>query len=395
MSAARVIIANEDHAEFAQLKKRSQTEVNFPLDEHSLNTYAEPVSWVERCLAKGYYFHDPLQKAPMGGRKPGADRNDFTAEDDTRLAQFIAKRIPNKSEGGRTGNNLYKDLCDRTFIHGLQVTPGSPGGIGTANGKRTLTQSSTITPQGASTVVTASSLARARFLPLAAAHVTFVLCFQSTRTLAIRPVPDFISTPSPQKFSRLGIGEYGYSRGKKRAIREDSPASADDRGKRRRSSNEPSIERRRDQNTSAKPTHGPRRKRPDPREPGSSPQERPRTSDTSAQRSNATTRLGHAAGDTADTTLGSGSDHTEYTQSAAVARTESIEAGPFAGIMDVPALDSDPNESNVSGHAPSPGGGLDLSSTYYGYDEFDRDVHDRARDLGLSDYLAQGFTSTW
>ncbi|KAG9100548.1 hypothetical protein FS749_014626 [Ceratobasidium sp. UAMH 11750] len=328
MSAARVIIANEDHAEFAQLKKRY---------EHSLNTYVEPVSWVERCLAKGYYFHDPLQKAPMGGRKPGADRNDFTTEDDTRLAQFIAKRIPNKSEGGRTGNNLYKDLCDRTDIY-----------------------------------------------PWAAGHT-----WQSWRN-RYRKRQDYFDPiindyAARRQHTGDGKGEYGYSRGKKRAVREDSPEPVSaDREKRRRSSNEPST---RDQNASGTSTKDPRRKRPDPRE-RSSPQERPRASDTSAQRSNITTRLGHAPGDTADATLGLGGE-TECTQSAAGTRMGSNESGP----MDMPALDPDPDNNSVNDHAPIPGGGFDLSSPYYGYD--DRDVHDRARDLGLSDYLAQGFTSTW
>ncbi|KAG9128477.1 hypothetical protein FRC07_009700 [Ceratobasidium sp. 392] len=336
MSAARVIVANEDHAEFAQLKKRY---------EHSVNTYVESPSWIERCLVKGYYFHDPLQKAPMGGRKPGADRNDFTTEDDTRLAQFIAKRIPNKSEGGRTGNNLYKDLCDRTFIHGLRGTPGSPGGTVTAKGKNTLTQSSTITLQSAN-------------------------------------VP----------------GEYGYSRGKKRTTREDSPTSvfADDaRDKRRRSTKEEAIENKRGQNSStvSTSTNNPRRKRPIPKEPGSSSQERSRTSGTSAQRSNATSaRLGHAVEDTADGARGSGGDQIEYNPSAAAARVEPSESAP---AMDMFAPDPDANNSNVSGHAPVSGGGLDLSSTYYGYNELDRDVHDKALDLGLSDYLAGGFTSTW
>ncbi|KAG9101508.1 hypothetical protein FRC06_002972 [Ceratobasidium sp. 370] len=308
---------------------RAQTEINLPLDEHSLNT--------------GHYFHDPLQKAPMGGRKPGADRNDFTTEDDTRLAQFIAKRIPNKSEGGRTGNNLYKDLCDRTDIY-----------------------------------------------PWAAGHT-----WQSWRNRYRKrqayfdPIIDDYA--ARRQHNGDGKGEYGYSRGKKRAVREDSPASApaNDREKRLRSSNEPSMH---DQNASgpSKSTNDPRRKRLDPRE-RSSPQERPRTSDTSAQRSNVrTTQLGHATGDTADATLGLGGE-IEYAQSAAVARVESNESGG----VDVAALDPDPNNNNVSGHAPTPGGELDFPSAHYDYGEFDRDVHDRARDLGLSDYLAQGFTSTW
>ncbi|CAE6446438.1 unnamed protein product [Rhizoctonia solani] len=121
---ARVVVADEDHAEFSRLRKQY---------EHSLRTYVEPVNWVARCLSKGRYFHDPIEKAPMSGRKPGADRNDFTTEDDNNLARFIAKRIPNKSEGGRTGNNLYKDLCERVIL-------GNRGATATARSKIILIQ---------------------------------------------------------------------------------------------------------------------------------------------------------------------------------------------------------------------------------------------------------------
>ncbi|QRW00427.1 BRCA1 carboxy-terminus (BRCT) domain protein [Ceratobasidium sp. AG-Ba] len=342
ITAARVIVANEDHAEFAQLKKRY---------EHSLNTYVEPPSWVERCLVKGRYFHDSLQKAPMGGRKPGADRNDFTTEDDSRLAQFIAKRIPNKTDGGRTGNNLYKDLCDRTDIY-----------------------------------------------PWAAAHT-----WQSWRNRYRKkqeyfdPIIDDYA--AKRQHSGDGKGEYGYSRGKKRTAREDSPASAsaDDREKRRRPSKEATSLNRRDQHEAraSTSTNDPKRIRQTPRQPNSGSQERIRPSGAQGSNGTATQQLRHAAQrGAADTGRGTRRNQTERARSVAATRVGPNESAPQAGVMDA-TLDPDANRSNVNGHAPTPGGGLDLSSTYYGYDESDRDVHDKARDLGLSDYLAQGFTSTW
>ncbi|KAG8681611.1 hypothetical protein FRC09_017362, partial [Ceratobasidium sp. 395] len=194
-------------------------------------------------------------------------------------------------------------------------------------------------------------------------------------------------------------GEYGYSRGKKRATQEDSPASAsadDDRGKRRRSTKEAIVENKRSQNNRSAlvSTNNPRRKRPIPNEPSSSSRERPRTSGTSAQGSNATSSAACSSRveDAADAGRGSGKDQTKRGLSAAAARVEPSESAP---MMDGFVLDPDANNRNVSGHAPVLSGGLDLSSTYYGYDESDRDVHDKALDLGLSDYLADGFTSTW
>jgi len=36
----------------------------------------------------------------------------FTDDDERRLCQWIATKIPYKETGGRTGNRLYHQLCD-------------------------------------------------------------------------------------------------------------------------------------------------------------------------------------------------------------------------------------------------------------------------------------------
>lgn len=37
----------------------------------------------------------------------------FTEQDEERLCQWIAEKIPFKQTGGRTGNRLYQQLCER------------------------------------------------------------------------------------------------------------------------------------------------------------------------------------------------------------------------------------------------------------------------------------------
>lgn len=76
-------------------------------------------------------------------------RTEFTKRDDKHLGAYIAKRIPRKEDGGRTGNVIYRELCnevrrkishsvtsDKTFltrstrnsIHGHPGTRGTRGG---------------------------------------------------------------------------------------------------------------------------------------------------------------------------------------------------------------------------------------------------------------------------
>ncbi|CUA75105.1 hypothetical protein RSOLAG22IIIB_01747 [Rhizoctonia solani] len=351
MADARVVVADEDHAEFSRLRKQY---------EHSLRTYVEPVTWVARCLSKGRYFHDPIEKAPMSGRKPGADRNDFTTEDDNNLARFIAKRIPDKSEGGRTGNNLYKDLCERTDIY-----------------------------------------------PWASAHT-----WQSWRNRYRKkqdyfdPIIDkYVQTRQDNGDSK---GEFQYSRGKKRQapadpppVRSHSPTSSNPeptkrapetaRAKKPRPLNENAIISRNASRgmTNQKDMPGSDRPAGSKQQATSSDRARSSTSDTQggitgSSRHEDTHTNGSAGQVTSvhrservrqeDNTMRSGpqQDITSTPTNATRLPTEATETAPLMG-MDVNA---NPLMSNV-----------------YGYDS--DDIHAKAKDLGLSDYLDSGFTSTW
>ena len=75
----------------------------------------------------------PMEYKSMGGRIAGSawviivfkmilqilkadtpsSRNEYTKEDDLHLMEYIARRIPCKSMGGRLGNKIYKELLER------------------------------------------------------------------------------------------------------------------------------------------------------------------------------------------------------------------------------------------------------------------------------------------
>ncbi|CAE6503601.1 unnamed protein product [Rhizoctonia solani] len=357
MADARVVVADEDHAEFSRLAKQY---------EHSLRTYVEPVTWVARCLSRGRYFHDPIEKAPMSGRKPGADRNDFTTEDDNNLARFIAKRIPDKSEGGRTGNNLYKDLCERTDIY-----------------------------------------------PWASGHT-----WQSWRNRYRKkqdyfdPIIDrYVQTRQDNGDSK---GEFQYSRGKKRQapadsspVRSGSPASSNleptrhdlaaARGKRPRPLNENTTTSQDvrsmidQQNNVPDPNRSSisRRRQAQPnvssgRTQSSAPKTQrgitgsSRHEDMHTGRSGAQTASGYLPGQGRQegytTRSESRQDSASTSTSTNLTRlpTEATETAPLMGM-------------DVNANPLVPG--------VYGDDS--DDIHAKAKDLGLSDYLESGFTSTW
>ncbi|KDQ18710.1 hypothetical protein BOTBODRAFT_29087 [Botryobasidium botryosum FD-172 SS1] len=84
------------------------------LYEHRPNKFIENISWVDECIELNECKNSPIEFKNMGGRIPGAPRREYTPEDEQNLIEFIGKRIPDPASGGRTGNNLYKDLCART-----------------------------------------------------------------------------------------------------------------------------------------------------------------------------------------------------------------------------------------------------------------------------------------
>ncbi|KAI6153451.1 hypothetical protein BKA82DRAFT_1002271 [Pisolithus tinctorius] len=103
--SARVILADPNTEVFQHLVKSYQ---GVP------DKYIESYLWVKKCVEKGALLYTPLVYKNPGGRRPGEERTSFTEEDEERLCQWIATKIPYKETGGRTGNRLYQQLCEMT-----------------------------------------------------------------------------------------------------------------------------------------------------------------------------------------------------------------------------------------------------------------------------------------
>ncbi|KAL4064968.1 hypothetical protein V8B97DRAFT_1195606 [Scleroderma yunnanense] len=101
--SARVILADPNTEVFHHLVKSYQ---GVP------DKYIESYLWVKKCVEKGAVLYTPLVYKNPGGRRPGEERTPFTEEDEERLCQWIANKIPYKETGGRTGNRLYQQLCE-------------------------------------------------------------------------------------------------------------------------------------------------------------------------------------------------------------------------------------------------------------------------------------------
>ncbi|KAJ2919039.1 hypothetical protein MD484_g1394, partial [Candolleomyces efflorescens] len=102
--SARVILADPNTDVFQNLVKTYQGDPN---------KYIESYLWVKKCIDKSVVTFTPLVYKNPGGRRPGEERTQFTDDDEERLCQWIADKIPYKETGGRTGNRLYQQLCDQ------------------------------------------------------------------------------------------------------------------------------------------------------------------------------------------------------------------------------------------------------------------------------------------
>ncbi|PSR85872.1 hypothetical protein PHLCEN_2v5348 [Hermanssonia centrifuga] len=101
--SARVILADPNTEIFQHLVKTHQSETN---------KYVESYLWVKKCIERGAVVYTPVVYKNPGGRRAGEERTHFTEEDEERLCDWIASKIPYKETGGRTGNRLYRQLCE-------------------------------------------------------------------------------------------------------------------------------------------------------------------------------------------------------------------------------------------------------------------------------------------
>ncbi|KAJ4486322.1 hypothetical protein J3R30DRAFT_3697829 [Lentinula aciculospora] len=103
VETARVIIADSKTSVFNALVKHYQ------LTPHK---YIESLEWVDKCIERQEVSFTPHVFKNPGGRRAGEERTQFSEEDERKLCEWIAAKIPFKSTGGRTGNKLYQQLCE-------------------------------------------------------------------------------------------------------------------------------------------------------------------------------------------------------------------------------------------------------------------------------------------
>ncbi|KAF8528174.1 hypothetical protein BU17DRAFT_81409 [Hysterangium stoloniferum] len=96
---ARVIICRADHPSFKALEHKY---------DHDRYKWVEPPSWVDICISGNKYEHVPRDEA---GRRTSYARIPFTEEDDQNIVNYLTLRIPFKETGGRSGFNVWKELC--------------------------------------------------------------------------------------------------------------------------------------------------------------------------------------------------------------------------------------------------------------------------------------------
>lgn len=80
------------------------------LDAERRKKWVVQMYFVNYCIKHGTFERPGVQKKRMGGRPPGRQRVLFTPEDEQKLCEYLAIRIPYKGSGGRKGNTIWKSL---------------------------------------------------------------------------------------------------------------------------------------------------------------------------------------------------------------------------------------------------------------------------------------------
>ncbi|TCD70570.1 hypothetical protein EIP91_002600 [Steccherinum ochraceum] len=78
--------------------------------------YVEPTGFIARCIRMRVYQHvaAPRQGMPgRPGRKDPTARVAFSSEDDNHLVEYLAHVLPDREQGGRSGNSVYQRLVAR------------------------------------------------------------------------------------------------------------------------------------------------------------------------------------------------------------------------------------------------------------------------------------------
>ncbi|KAL5535307.1 hypothetical protein ACEPAF_3401 [Sanghuangporus sanghuang] len=108
---ATVILASKDTEVYKTLRKDFQGREE---------KFVENLQWLDACIEQQFYHNSPNPVRNPGGRRAGDERMPFTEEDEANLCKWIASVIPNKHQGGRTGNKIYMELVSRVDQPGYE-----------------------------------------------------------------------------------------------------------------------------------------------------------------------------------------------------------------------------------------------------------------------------------
>ncbi|KAF8965285.1 hypothetical protein BDZ97DRAFT_1659134 [Flammula alnicola] len=82
------------------------------IDDPSLRkVYVEYTPFIQHCIREKEFYHRP-DITGMSGVPAGRRRNEYTAEDDERLCQYLSRILPDKESGGRQGLKVYQALLE-------------------------------------------------------------------------------------------------------------------------------------------------------------------------------------------------------------------------------------------------------------------------------------------
>ncbi|PPQ99228.1 hypothetical protein CVT24_009247 [Panaeolus cyanescens] len=79
-------------------------------DEQKRRVRVEFASFIAKCIKRNVFRHHVSQRLPMPGVRPGTGRHKFTEEEDQKLCNWLAQRVGDPSQGGRSGLKVYEQL---------------------------------------------------------------------------------------------------------------------------------------------------------------------------------------------------------------------------------------------------------------------------------------------
>jgi len=107
------VVEDEEDADTIIVKDgNAAEEYSEKFNNYRNSIYVESTFFIARCIRDAVYNHLPVAFNGISGPRGPRQQRLFTGEDDHNLASYLAVKIPIAGAGGRTGNNIYKNLVE-------------------------------------------------------------------------------------------------------------------------------------------------------------------------------------------------------------------------------------------------------------------------------------------